>query len=85
MKIEQSLKNQALKSLKTSDIVDDIDDVSVEENYRMYLNCFDTVFTSYNFDLGKLEIENLMDLISLMPKISKISDEIDEKCPINVS
>ena len=50
----------------------------------MYLDCFETVFNKHNFDLGTFEIENLMDLVNLWPKISKISNEIDEKCPINV-
>jgi 2C-methyl-D-erythritol 2,4-cyclodiphosphate synthase len=49
---------------------DDTDDVTVEENYRMYLTCLEKIFKTYNFDIGNIDIKNAMDLVTMIPKIA---------------
>lgn len=68
--------------MKNQTFVDDIDDTSVEENFRIYIDCYSSIFKAYNLELETIGDHDLFDL---MPVWDKISDEIDEKCPIDVN
>ena len=40
--------------MKNQTFVDDIDDTSVEDTYRIYVDCYSSIFKAYNF-----EVENI--------------------------
>ena len=35
--------------MKNQTFVDDIDDTSVEENFRIYIDCYSSIFKAYNY------------------------------------
>ena len=63
--------------MKNQTFVDDIDDTSVEDTYRIYVDCYSSIFKAIN-----LEIETIGDHDPI-PLWNKISDEY-KKCPINL-